>query len=154
MPAATLGLVPFPNDPPNTIGSDWTLASSLVVTVPRSLISYYDQRLQVQLAGELFNGEAALCIFDTTQKPINFTLPLGNNATVQRTYFCQISQPVLKVIRSVSDLDDWSQFFRTGQVICFGVMARSIIPSPYVLARNLTAVLYFGAVSIGRQAPI
>jgi hypothetical protein len=128
-----ISLVAFPRDV-DVIDTTWQPASSLVLTVPGVLMDYYDQRISVQLVGELLNA-----MVDTGGNPIGGKL------------FAQLSQPAAKFKRVTSPLVEISDYFRSGQTQCLVLIARMIVQSYGFIARNLTAVLYFGSVTIGRQ---
>jgi len=125
-------------------GTGWQRASTAVVSVPRTLISYYDQRIAAVLVGELQNCEAGLCMLDTAGNAIGGGVGIPGTQRV-----AIIGGLTSEIKRYGSDIVDLSPFFRSEQIQCLGVQAHPTVSGGF--ARNLTAVLYLGTVTIGRQ---
>ena len=140
-------LLPYPQDIPLT--GAWQQASTVVATIPRMLISYYDLRIAATMMGELQNAEAAFGVFDNAGNPIPMNDPIVNQPVPPRQ-FGIIASLGPTFTRYGSDLVDISPFFRNQQIVCLGVMARQTVAGG--IARNLTVILYLGTVTIGRQA--
>jgi len=138
----TVSLVPVSRDAPlNEPWDSWQPASTLALSVPRVLVNFYDQRISAQLTGELFNAEAAIVMLNESEAPID-----------EDSRFSQISWAEGWIGRATGELADISPYFATGQAQVLGVQMRQLIVAPYAfICRNLTVVLYFGSITIGRQ---
>jgi len=132
-----LSLIPFTRDL-DANSTSWLQASSTVLTIPKVLLNFYDQRVSVQLVGEMLNAQAALAFIDGGGNP-------------QSDLLAQIFVPEPSIIRRASELTEISGYLRNGQIQCLALFCRMVVTSFGYIARNFTAVLYFGSVPIGRQ---